>query len=106
MPSTGGATELYYYGTDPVVQVQITGELQLLTDWTRGQWDEKASKWSQSYPPLMPPEFLQLIRRSTPAAMRKGDDQRLDAAGMMAMPDGAMGRRMSDGDGTGRPPGG
>jgi len=33
------AADVYYYGTDPVMEVTIDGELLMLADWTRGMWD-------------------------------------------------------------------
>ena len=48
----------YYYGPEPVVQVEIQGEVLLLTDWERGTWDDQANAWSEQFPPLVPAEAL------------------------------------------------
>ena len=79
MERTGpiGPTELYYYGTDPVVEATITGELLLLADWTRGRKDPKTNEWQKDYPPLMPLEFLHLIAQADPTALRPEDNDRL-----------------------------
>lgn len=37
--------ELHYYGTEPVMQVNIDAQLILLSSWIRGKWDEKANAW-------------------------------------------------------------
>jgi len=67
----------YYYGTDPVVQVEIIGELLLLTDWTRGRWDAQEKRWDPQYPPLMPKAFLLSMSREDPSALRPEDSSRL-----------------------------
>lgn len=71
--------DLYYYGRDPVMQVTINGELQLLTEWTRGTWDKKARKWSSEFPPLVPVDVLkQEVMKS---ALRNEDKERVKAQG-------------------------
>ncbi len=60
--SSAKGQEWYYYGTDPVVQATITGELLLLTEWSR---------------PLMPEEFLKKIGRANPDSLRPEDTQRV-----------------------------
>ncbi|HOF17337.1 MAG TPA: hypothetical protein PK082_00375 [Phycisphaerae bacterium] len=64
----------HYYGTDPVLQVTVAGELQLLTAWERGTWDAKTNAWSQEYPPLMPKAVLDSLRQRLASAMRTNDD--------------------------------
>ncbi len=79
-PSSGsrGATgDLHYYGTSPVVQVTIMGELLLLTSWERGTWDSKANEWSKEFPPLMPVAVLQRLNNAVPSAMRSEDQKRI-----------------------------
>ncbi|MCJ7544665.1 MAG: hypothetical protein MUP47_08920 [Phycisphaerae bacterium] len=62
------STANYYYGPEPVVQVEIRGEVLLLTDWERGTWDPGANAWSDQFPPLIPPEALkQQYTRASPA---------------------------------------
>ena len=103
-PGYGGAApaaaeEMYYYGTDPVVQVRIVGELLMLTDWTRGR--EKApgtgapgvagvpgvprgdSKiaWDERYPPLMPVKVLQRMNPVDASALRDVDRRRVGSTG-------------------------
>jgi len=84
---------LFYYGTDPVVQVRIVGELLMLTDWTRGR--EKAAiggsppgaasggkiVWDEKYPALMPVDVLQKIRDADGSALRDVDRRRVEAEG-------------------------
>ncbi|OPX22190.1 MAG: hypothetical protein B1H04_05395 [Planctomycetales bacterium 4484_123] len=90
-PSQPGGTELYYYGTDPVVEVTITGELLLLTDWTRGRSEPDGPSGQKKYPPLMPVDFLHLIARSDPSALRDEDLQRLKERGLEVGPTGYRG---------------
>jgi len=84
--------DLYYYGTDPVVTATIVGELLLLTDWTRGRWDEQAKAWDARLPPLMPWQFLRQVYERDPNALRKEDIARLEAAGVPLTPGRRMGR--------------
>ena len=65
---------LYYYGTEPVMQVTLRGELLLLTAWERGTWEKEKDRWSKKFPPLIPKESLQTIGSS---ALRPEDDRRL-----------------------------
>jgi len=80
---SGGSTEMYYYGTQNLVEATITAELQLLTTWTRGRRDEAAKDWDKKYPPLMPPLFLRRMAEVDASALRAEDNQRLTEAGMM-----------------------
>jgi hypothetical protein len=68
----------YYYGTEPVVQVEISGELLLLTAWERGTWNARDSKWSEQFPPLIPVEamMLQYPNQDSPA-LRPEDASRI-----------------------------
>ncbi|MHC4294475.1 MAG: hypothetical protein ACYSTL_02700 [Planctomycetota bacterium] len=68
---------LYYYGTDPVVQVKLDGELLLLTSWERGTWDSQANNWSEQFPPLVPCEVLEKIKSQKPDALRAEDENLL-----------------------------
>ena len=79
----------YYYGTDPVVQAKITGELLLLTDWTRGRWDAVKKEWDKDYPPLMPEQFLKWIARDA-SVLRQEDQTRAPAAATPTMSPMAM----------------
>jgi hypothetical protein len=66
--------ELYYYGTEPVANVTIEGQLLLVTDFTRGWWDAENQSWIS--PPLMPiPVMKQLPRQ----ALREQDENLLEA---------------------------
>lgn len=80
------AADLYYYGRQHVVEATITGELQLLTNWTRGRWDAKAKQWDKKYPPLMPAEFLARLAGYDAGALRDEDNARLEAAGATGSP--------------------
>ncbi len=81
------ASNAYYYGTEPVVQVEISGELLLLTDWGRGKWDAQKNKWSEQFPPLIPLEamMLQYPTRENPA-LRPEDASRIPQVGGPAPP--------------------
>lgn len=68
-----------YYGTGPVVEATIVGELLLLTEWTRGRWDAKKKIWDKDYPPLVPEQFLARISRD-PEALREEDKTRIGGA--------------------------
>lgn len=68
-----------YYGTGPVVQATIVGELLLLTEWTRGRWDANKKIWDKDYPPLVPEQFLAKISRD-PEALREEDKTRIGGA--------------------------
>jgi len=37
--------DVYYYGTEPVMLVEMTGELMLLSSWTRGKWAPRKRQW-------------------------------------------------------------
>jgi len=76
---TATAQEYYYYGTNPVVQVTLTGELLLAAEWTRGRWDEKSNAWDKAYPALMPDAFLAMIQRYDASALRPEDAKRASA---------------------------
>ncbi len=68
--------ERYYYGTEPVSLVELHGELLLLADWERGQWDEEEDAWSEAYPPLMPVEMLKRLEERG-VEMRSADRRRI-----------------------------
>ena len=92
---------LYYYGTEPVVQVNMDWELLLLTAWERGTAEEmepdaprpvsgigmgvgvgdgptaEPVRWKKEFPPLMPVEVL---KRIAPSALREVDRRRLAEA--------------------------
>jgi len=78
-PVVSGSEGLYDYGPDPVVQVRITGELQLLAEFTRGRWDAEANDWDKTCPPLMPKEFLRKLDAQDSSALREEDKRRLTA---------------------------
>ncbi|MGA2265929.1 MAG: hypothetical protein ABSH10_05805 [Phycisphaerae bacterium] len=71
----------YYYGTEPVARVEITGEMLLLTAWERGTWDTEKNAWSSEFPPLIPAESLvqQFGNRENPA-LRPEDAARFPQA--------------------------
>ena len=74
---------LYYYGTEPVMQVTIKGELLLLTGWERGTADPNTpGKFLDKYPPLVPTEMLQQQFPPGPGnpALRPEDAARLEPA--------------------------
>lgn len=93
--------EMYYYGTEPVVQVTMEWELLLLTAWERGSEQaapepsgrarstaakrrprdlEQSAEpvWKKEFPPLMPLEVLKWIEGQIPAALRDVDRRRLE----------------------------
>ncbi len=76
---SSAASELRYYGTDPVLEVTLYGELLLLTSWERGTVDDDKEEWV--LPPLMPDEVLASIHGRTEDAMREEDQTRLEEAG-------------------------
>jgi hypothetical protein len=84
----GGAandSQLYYYGTEPVMQVTIKGEMLLLTAWERGTVDAATNKFLDKYPPLVPAEMLQQQFPTVPPdagnpALRPEDVARLTPA--------------------------
>lgn len=69
---------LYDYGPDPVCEVTFTGELLLMTPWTRGRRDSEADQWMEEYPPLVPVEVLGRM----PGGLRSEDRQRLRDSGL------------------------
>ena len=74
-----GGERSYYYGTDSVVEVSITGELLLLTDWARGrkkQVNPKTGAEVKGYPELMPKEFLSSLGGLDEGALRPEDLER------------------------------
>jgi hypothetical protein len=71
-----GASQMYYYGPDAVMEVTLIGELQLLTSWERGTFDPQTREWT--LPPLMPASVLGEL---PVAAQRDEDKQRLQNAG-------------------------
>ena len=75
--AAGRSEELYYYGTEPMVQVKLMGELLLLTSWERGTWDPKGNRWSDEFPPLMPTEVLRKLNDANPDALREEDEKLL-----------------------------
>jgi hypothetical protein len=79
---------MYYYGPDPVVEVTIVGELQLLAAWTRGTWNEEKKDWADDAKPLMPMEMLMQISQKDPAALRPKDQQSLPAGTGSGTPNG------------------
>jgi hypothetical protein len=98
--------DMFYYGPDPVVQVTVTGELQLMTDWTRGRElpigaDEEAAaeadpaQWA--YPPLMPDAFLRAMAEMDPNALRPVDATRIGGLPAGGSPGGMGVRRDSRG---------
>ncbi len=74
------------FGTDPVVEATIVGELLLLSDWTRGRWDPQAKDWAKGYPPLMPRAFLDQLFSRAPDALRPEDRDRLGVGAAVAVP--------------------
>jgi len=62
------------------MQVIIVGEMVLLTDWTRGRWDDEKNQWDVNFPPLMPVDLLKQIDQINPTALREEDKARLEAA--------------------------
>lgn len=74
---TGAASTNYYYGPEPVVQVEIQGEVLLLTDWERGTWDGETNTWSDQFPPLIPVEALQQQYSRESPALRPEDAARI-----------------------------
>lgn len=84
---TAARNAWFYYGADPVMEVTITGEMLLLSDWTRGRWEERvepgakaATKgWSAQYPPLMPVDMLKQISQRDSEALRPEDIERMNA---------------------------
>jgi hypothetical protein len=75
-PEVSGVASSYYYGVEPVVQVDITGELLLLTTWERGAPEAQGEEIH--FPPLMPVEVL-ATQFSGPnnAALREVDISRM-----------------------------
>lgn len=71
---------LYYYGVEPVCEVEIEGEMLMLADWVRGKWNEETREWV--YPPLMPAEVMQAYLPSS--ALRPTDQQVIN--GRIPMP--------------------
>lgn len=71
---TGG----YYYGTEPVQQIVISGELLLLSDWVRGTWQdgERGQEGQWVYPPLMP---VSVMEAEFSAAQQRETDKNLIA---------------------------
>jgi hypothetical protein len=80
--------DLYYYGTDPVVEARITCELLLLTDWARGRElpavtggaprgavapTDEAIRWDPKYPPLVPVKILHTMRQIDTTVLRDVD---------------------------------
>jgi hypothetical protein len=75
-PKTTSSTtgeDLYYYGTEPLCRITITGQLLLLADWIRGSWDEEHKGWTRL--PLMPIDVLETLSNS---ALRKVDRELID----------------------------
>lgn len=70
-----------YYGTDPVVEITLEGEVLLMTSWERGTWDPKTNAWSEEFPPIMPEEVLQSINAINSEALREEDRRRLPSGG-------------------------
>ncbi|MBS3820462.1 MAG: hypothetical protein GVY16_11480 [Planctomycetes bacterium] len=76
---TADATGLYYYGTEPVGQVIVHGELLLLSDWVRGTWQQpqRTSRGAETEegtwlrPPLMPVSVMK--DRLQPVQRRETD---------------------------------
>ena len=82
-PESTDVSQLYYYGTDPLCQIEIEAQMRMMTSWTRGEGrcDDEAKKINWSYdrrfhrPPLMP---LNVLRRLPVEALRKIDQNRID----------------------------
>jgi hypothetical protein len=72
---------MYYYGAEPVSRVVVTAELQLLSDFTRGRWDEKEKTWVQNRYPLMPRDVMETLPEE---ALRSQDLQFIE--GELPMP--------------------
>jgi len=73
----GGQEGLYYYGTDPVVEVALGCEVLFMTNWERGDFDDQEQKWSEEFPPLVPVEVLRNLKQVLPGAIRPEDEKRL-----------------------------
>ena len=73
------ADDEYYYGPEGVMEVTLSGQLLLLTDWTRGTWDSQQRQWSSQYPPIIPHEVLLEMQKTSPAALRNEDVRRISA---------------------------
>lgn len=69
--------DLYFYGSEPVMEVTIEGELMLLTPWLRGRQDPVKKTWDPQFPPLMP---VQVLKDLPLDAQRPEDVQRLAEA--------------------------
>jgi hypothetical protein len=77
----GVSDSVLYYGTDPVVEITLEGEVLLMTSWERGTWDQKTNAWSEEFPPIMPEEVLQSINAINSEALREEDRKRLPSGG-------------------------
>lgn len=66
---------LYYYGQEPIMKVTISGELLLLTDWTRGEFDNKGQELP-GYPALVPVDVLK--QEAMRSALRPEDQKRVN----------------------------
>ena len=82
--NANGDTNPYTYGPEPVMKVTITGQLLLLTNWSRGTWEaEKTTDdgqtvpagWSKQYPPLAPVAVLKTLPAE---ALREEDNKRME----------------------------
>jgi len=85
--------DMYYYGTDGVVEVTVVAEMLLLADWTRGLPGPAGAdgKPTFMYPPLMPAEFLRELGLRDKTLLREADNLLLappapGEAGGSAMP--------------------
>jgi hypothetical protein len=65
-----GVSSQYIYGPEAVMEVTISAELKLLTEWTRGMYDKSAKQWIDGFPPLTPKETLRLLPKE---ALREED---------------------------------
>ncbi len=84
MGSSGSALSPFYYGTEPVVQVTIVGELLVMADASRGRMDPNTKQWDPAYPPLMPKAILNLMKNLDASAIRPEDTARMSQSGNVA----------------------
>ncbi|MCK5113269.1 MAG: hypothetical protein KAR11_00715 [Phycisphaerae bacterium] len=97
--ASGGYTkeELSYYGVEPVSRVTIEGQLALLADWTRGEYDTKTKTWTTT--PLMP---VSVMEQLPPAAQRKQDKDLISGKLLRPWDPGFVQKKSSDRSRRGR----